>query len=184
MISHILDRQITHTTHTFKVQQVNVRLPDGRTHPYDLVDHNPAVTIVPIDSRGEVWFVRQFRVGAEGDLLELPAGVLNPGEEPLAAAAREIREEIGQAAGRLQKIGEFYMAAGYCNEFMHVFLAADLRPDPLKADADEFIQAESIPVQQVYEMVARGQLRDSKSLASLLLALPYLTENPQLKQSV
>ncbi|NPV76514.1 MAG: NUDIX hydrolase [Anaerolineae bacterium] len=182
MSTHILDRQTTHTTHNFKVQRVNVRLPDGRAHPYDLVDHAPAVTIVPVDSRGYVWFVRQFRVGAEADLLELPAGVLNTDEEPLAAAAREIREEIGQAAGQLQKIGEFYMAPGYCNEFMHVFLATDLRPDPLNADADEFIQAESMPVQQVYEMVARGELRDSKSLASLLLALPYLTNSPQVKQ--
>lgn len=183
MSSRIIDRKTTYTAHAFSVQQVNIQLPDGRTHPYDLVDHAPAVTIVPVDNRGEICFVRQFRVGAEDDLLELPAGVLDPGEEPLAAAARELREEIGQAAGKLQKIGEFYMAAGYCNEFMHVYLATDLRADPLKADADEFIQTESIPIQQVYEMVGRGKLHDSKSLASLLLALPYLTQHARLNPS-
>ena len=182
MSSHIINRQTTYTAHAFNVQRVDIRLPDGRTHPYDLVDHPAAVTIVPVDSQGNVWFVRQFRVGAEEELLELPAGVLNPGEEPLTAAAREIREEIGQAAERLQQIGEFYMAAGYCNEFMYVFLATGLYPDPLKGDADEFIQTESIPIQQVYELAARRQLQDSKTLASLLLALPHLTNPPPSKQ--
>jgi ADP-ribose pyrophosphatase len=174
MNSPILDRQTTYKTHAFDIQKVNVQLPDGRTHPYDLVVHDPAVTIVALDERGEIWFVRQFRVGAEEDLLELPAGVLNPGEKPAEGAAREIREEIGQSADKLQKIGEFYMAAGYCNEFMHVFLATGLKPNPLVADDDEFIQAESMPVKQVYEMVAKGHLRDSKSLASLLFAQPHL----------
>lgn len=174
MDAHILDRQTTHTTRTFDVQKVNVQLPDGRTHPYDLVVHKPAVTMVAVDDRGEVWFVRQFRVGAEGSLLELPAGVLNPDEDPAAAAARELREEIGQSARELRKIGQFYMAAGYCTEFMHVFLATGLTPDPLAADDDEFIQAESLPLKQVYEMVAEGRLEDSKSLAALLFAQSHL----------
>lgn len=174
MNSKIIDRETALKAHAFDIQKVNVRLPDGRTHLYDLVVHNPAVTIVPVNENGEIWFVRQFRVGAENDLLELPAGNLDPGEDPAAGAAREIREEIGLSAGKLEKIGEFYMAAGYSNEFMHVFLATDLHEDPLDADDDEFIQAESIPVDRVYRMVANGQLQDSKSLASLLFALPFL----------
>jgi len=178
MQSTILERKVAYQAHAFNVQRVTVQLPDGRTHPYDLVIHNPAVTIVALDDDRRIWFVRQYRVGADGDLLELPAGVLNPGEDPAVGAAREIREEIGQSAAHLEKIGEFYMAAGYCNEFMHVFLATGLKPDPLDADEDEFLQTESIPAGEVYEMTASGRLRDSKSLASLLLAQRHLFPLP------
>lgn len=174
MESKIIHRETRYEAHMFNVESVKVRLPDGRNHDYDLVAHNAAVTILPLDNEDNIWFVSQFRVGAEGSLLELPAGVLNEGEAPLEGAAREIREEIGRSAGKLEKIGEFYMAAGYCNEFMHVFLATDLEVDPLSADEDEFLLAESIPVQQVLKMAANGNLKDSKTLAALMLALPYL----------
>ena len=108
-------------------------------------------------------------------LLELPAGTLEEGEEPSVCAAREIREETGFAAGKLEKIGEFYLAPGYSTEFMVVFLATELTYDPLEADADEFLSVEKISVKDALEMAEQGKMPDAKSLAALLLARPRLS---------
>jgi ADP-ribose pyrophosphatase len=145
-------------------------MPDGRLVTYDLVAHKPAVTLVPLDGGNRIWFVRQYRVGAQEHLIELPAGVMEPGEDPQECAAREIREEIGMAADELTKIGEFYMAPGYSSEFMHVFLARGLHSAPLGRDEDEFLETISIPVGDVFAMAAAGEIRDGKSLAALFLA--------------
>jgi ADP-ribose pyrophosphatase len=170
MPSSIIARETVLKCHAFDIQKVDVRLPDGRIHPYDLVHHPPAVTILPVDQEGNIWFVRQFRVGVQDNLLELPAGTLEENEDPAEGAAREVREEIGMAAGKLQKLGDFYQAAGYCDEFMHVFLATALYPAPLEADADEFLEVEKIPVQKAYQMAARGELHDGKTLTALMMA--------------
>ncbi len=89
-------------------------------------------------------------------------------------AAREIREETGFAAGKMEKIGEFYLAPGYSTEFMIVYLATELTHDPLEADADEFLSVEKIPVKEALEMAERGEMPDAKSLAALLLARGHL----------
>lgn len=157
----------------FDVQKIQVRLPDGREGTYDLVQHPGAVTIVPVKD-GQIYFVRQYRIGARQALLELPAGTLEPGEEPLPAAARETREEIGMAAAELRLLGDFFMAPGYSSEHLWVYLATGLTPDPLAADEDEFIDVVSIPVSQAYEMARSGQLMDGKSLAGLMLAQTIL----------
>jgi len=87
---------------------------------------------------------------------------------------RELREETGYAAGKLIKIGEFFLAPGYSTEYMHVYLASDLRPDPLPGDEDEFISLEPIPIKQAYDMALNGGLQDGKSLAALLIAQPMI----------
>jgi len=130
--------------------------------------------ILPVDDDGNLYFVRQYRHAAGGDLLELPAGVRDGNEPYEECAAREIREETGMAAGSLQRVGDFYLAPGYSTEFMVVFLATDLRPDPLPADADEFLEVERLPLRQALDMAAQGQVPDAKSLAALFLASPLL----------
>jgi len=160
--------------HTFSVEHLLTQLPDGHQKTYELVRHNESVSMVPVDSAGQIYFVIQYRIGASQNLLELPAGVLEPGEDPAEGARREVREETGLAAGKLLKLGEFYLAAGYSSELMHAFLATELYPAPLQADADEFLQLQKIPVQKAYEMAEAGQIRDSKTLAALLLARQYL----------
>lgn len=173
MEHQIIQSTTTYSGRAFDVQKVHVRLPNGREGIYDLVHHPGAVTIVPV-ADGKIWFVRQYRVGARQSLLELPAGTLEPNEDPLPAAAREIREEIGMAAAELRLLGEFYMAPGYSTEHMWVFLATGLRSDPLPGDDDEFLQVETIPVAQVYEMARSGQIIDGKTLAALLMAQPFI----------
>ena len=166
----ILNHESMYSGRAFNVDRVEARLPDGQVRHYDLVQHRGAVTLVPVDVQGRVWFVRQYRIGADAELLELPAGVMESGEDPALSAAREIREEIGMAARSLEKIGEFFMAPGYSSEFMFVYLATDLYAAPLPADADEFLQTEAIPLVEALQMARDGRIRDGKTLAALLLA--------------
>jgi ADP-ribose pyrophosphatase len=160
----------------FKVQRDTVRLPDGRVHHFDVVEHVPAVTLVPVDQAGKMYFVRQYRSGLRDMLLELPAGVLNSGEEPEVCALREVREEIGMAAGKIEAIGEVYLSPGYSTEYMYFYLATELYASPLEHDEDEFLDIEAIPVDQAYAMAEAGSLKDGKTLAALLLARPRLKD--------
>jgi len=161
----------------FTIRRDWMKTPDGRETKYDIIEHTGSVVLIPLDAEGNLLFVRQYRHAAGTDLLELPAGTLDVGEEPAVCAAREMREETGFAAGQLEKIGEFYLAPGYSTEFMVVYLATDLRYDPLKADADEFLTLEKIPVKKALQMAEKGEMPDAKTLAALLLARSRLITN-------
>lgn len=158
----------------FALRQERVRYPDGREASFDIVTHGGAVTILPLDGDGNIWFVRQYRQGVRGLLLELPAGTLEAGEDPQVCAGRETQEEIGMAAGKLQPLGTCFLAPGYSTEFMHFFLATDLQPNPLPQDENEYLVIEKIPAAQALEMVTAGEIQDAKTLAGLLLGLAYL----------
>ena len=158
----------------FKIRRDHLKTPDGRETKYEIIEHGGSVIVIPVDENGDVFFVRQYRHAAGKDLLELPAGTRD-GDEPYEeCAAREIREETGMEAGKLKKVGEFYLAPGYSTEFMIVYLATDLKHNPLQADDDEFLQVEKIPLRKAMEMAERGEMPDAKSLAALLLARPHL----------
>ena len=160
----------------FKIRRDYLRTPDGRETSFDVVEHGGSVVMLPIDETGNVLFVRQYRHAAGTDLLELPAGTRDGGETFESCAAREMREETGMAAGRLEKVGEFHLAPGYSTEFMAAFVARELKPDPLPSDADEFLKIERIPVHEAMRMAERGQVSDAKSLAAFFLARPSLTK--------
>jgi ADP-ribose pyrophosphatase len=158
----------------FKIRRDTLKTPDGRETKLDIIEHGGSVVIVPIDDDGNLLFVRQYRHAAGLDLLELPAGTRDDDEPYEECAAREVREETGMQAGKLQKVGDFYLAPGYSSEFMVVFLATELTPNPLPVDEDEFLQLEKIPVKDAGDMFARGDVPDAKSLAAWLLAKPFL----------
>ncbi len=158
----------------FKIRRDTLKTPDGRETKLEIVEHGGSVVILPVDERNNLLFVRQYRHATGGDLLELPAGTRDKNEPYEKCAAREIREETGMAAGKLEKLGEFYLAPGYSTELMAVFLATELNENPLQADDDEFLNVEKIPLKKVFEMAQRGDMPDAKSLAALLLAKPYL----------
>jgi ADP-ribose pyrophosphatase len=169
-----VNSELVYQGRAFDVQRDQVQLPDGKITTLDLVIHPGAVTLVPVDSQGRILFVRQFRHAVGKTLLELPAGTLDPDERPEACAHREVREETGMSAANLVKIGEFFLVPGYSTEFMHIYLATDLNPDPLPGDEDEFITVEPIPIGQIVERISQGEIRDAKSLAALFLAQSYL----------
>src|SRR4030042_4917527 len=108
--------------------------------------------MLPIDDAGNLIFVRQYRHAAGTDLLELPAGTRDGNESYASCAAREMPEETGMAAGRLEKVGEFHLAPGYSTELMAAYVARELKPDPLPSDPDEFLKIERIPVQAAIRM--------------------------------
>jgi ADP-ribose pyrophosphatase len=151
----------------FHVRQDQVRLPDGQAVRLDIVEHVGAVTLIPVDETGQIWFVRQYRHATRKMLLELPAGTLEPGEHPENCAHRELREETGMACKELLKLGEFYLAPGYSTEFMYIFQATGLYPDPLPGDSDEFLSIEKIPLEQAFRMGITGEIEDAKSLVGL-----------------
>ena len=158
----------------FAIRRDHLKTPDGRETKFEIIEHGGSVVLIPIDDNGNMLLVRQYRHATGQDLLELPAGTLDDNEEPEICAAREVREETGMAAGKLLKLGEFYLAPGYSTEFMVVFLATDLHHAPLEADADEFLSVESIPVAEAIRKAERGEIPDAKSLAALFLAKPSL----------
>jgi 8-oxo-dGTP pyrophosphatase MutT (NUDIX family) len=158
----------------FKVKRDYLRTPDNRETKLEIIEHSGSVVLLPVDDAGNILFVRQYRHAVGGDLLELPAGTRNSEELFEECAAREIREETGMEARKLQKLGEFYVVPGYSTELMAVFLATDLKDNPLQADDDEFLQLERIPWKKTLQMAEQGELQDAKSLAALFLAKPHL----------
>ena len=158
----------------FKIRRDHLKTPDGRETKYEIVEHGGSVVIIPVDEQGNMWFVRQYRHAAGMDLLELPAGTRDGNEPYEECAAREIREETGMEAGKLEDLGKFYLAPGYSTELMGVFLATNLKHNPLDPDADEFLSVEKMPVKDAIAMAERGEMPDAKSLAALLLARPHL----------
>ena len=158
----------------FEIRRDWMQTPDGRETKFDIIDHGGSVILVPLDAQGNLLFVRQYRHAAGQDLLELPAGTLEKGEEPDLCAGRELREETGYAAGGLRRIGHFYLAPGYSTEFMVVYLATDLVASPLKPDSDEFITLERLNMEDALGLARQGKIPDAKSLAALFLAQKYL----------
>jgi ADP-ribose diphosphatase len=160
----------------FKVRRDYLKTPNGDETKLEIIEHGGSVVVVPIDDDGNLLLVRQYRHAAQQDLLELPAGTRNEEEPFEECAAREIREETGMEAGKLLRVGDFYLAPGYSTEFMAVFLATELKHNPLQADFDEFLQVEKIQVKKAVELFQSGKMLDAKSLAAWLLAKPYLEE--------
>jgi ADP-ribose pyrophosphatase len=145
-----------------------LRFPSGNEGRAEVIEHPGGVTVVAIDPEGRLLLVRQYRHPVGRDLLELPAGTLDPGETPEVCAARELQEEAGYKPGRLEKLGGFYLAPGYCSEYQHVFLATELTESHLDGE-EEAIELEALPLDDALGLVATGEIVDSKTVAALLL---------------
>lgn len=147
-----------------------IERPDGQRSRREVVEHAPVVAVVPIDPDGLVVLVKQYRLPAGQALLEVPAGGVEPGETVEEAAQRELQEETGLGAGRLRRLGGFYVSPGYCDEFIHVLLALDLTPSPVAGDEDERITAVRLPLDEALRLVESGEIKDGKSIIGLLWA--------------
>jgi len=148
-----------------------VQLPQGRVTKREIVEHSGCVAIVPIDADMNVLLVRQYRKPVEQVLLEIPAGGLEEREEPEACARREMEEETGYGAGSMERLASFFTTPGFCDEEMHAFLATALTPGKPHPEPDESIEVVRAPLAAVTGMIQRGEIRDAKSIACLLLTL-------------
>lgn len=147
-----------------------VELPGGRRAQLDLIRHPGASAVVPFLSDDEILLIRQYRYAAGGEIYEVPAGKLDPGESPEACAHRELEEETGYRAERLDSLGEILTTPGFTDERIHLFAADGLSPGQQNLDDDEVIQLVPIPLSQALEMVWSGALPDAKSALAILQA--------------
>ncbi len=150
-----------------------VRLPSGREAVREVVEHAPVVAIVALDGEGNVLLVRQYRLPVQQSLLEIPAGGVDPGETAEEAAQRELQEETGQRAGRLERLSGFFLSPGYCDEYMDLYLATALEPSALAADVDESIEVVWLPLAEALRLIERGEIRDAKTVIGLWAAARY-----------
>jgi ADP-ribose pyrophosphatase len=158
-----------------KLRVDTVRLPDGREARREIVVHRGAVAAVPLLDHDRVVMVRQFRQAAGEVLVEIPAGTLDPGEDPCVCVARELTEEIGYASNKLTLMFRSYLAPGYSSEMLHTFLAEDLvRSDTANSDADEFIEVVEVPIAEAVEKIVTGEIKDAKSICGVLMAQRFL----------
>lgn len=147
-----------------------IRLPDGATAYREVVEHPGGVCVLPVDADGSAYCVRQFRYPSRRHLLEAPAGKLEPGEEPLSCAVRELSEETGFTAGRMVPLGSYYTSPGFSTEELHLYLALDLEKGAAHLDAGEFLDVERHPLSELYGMALRGEIPDAKTAIAVLRA--------------
>ena len=148
-----------------------ISLPDGREAVREIVKHAPAAAVLPVDTDGKLIFVRQYRHAIKAMALEIPAGILDEGEDPAVGAARELEEETGKAAGKLTYVFKFYSSIGFCDECLSVYIAEDLTTTAQRPDEDEFLTIEKYTPDEAFQMILNGQIVDSKTTAAVLYYL-------------
>jgi ADP-ribose pyrophosphatase len=179
----ILASKLLYEGKLVKLYRDTVELPDGKQAYREIIRHPGAVAMVPLLPDCDVLLVRQYRTAAQKILLEIPAGTLEPGEDPLEAAARELREEIGYRPGKLVRLGAEYTAPGYTSELIHLFLATELESARLEADADEFLEVVRLPLAEAVRQVVQGEILDGKTQVALLLTARYLERTAETRMN-
>lgn len=159
------------------VQMEMVELPNGERSMREVVEHPGGVCVVALDKDDMVTMVRQFRFPLQDHLLELPAGKLEPGEEPFPAAVRELSEETGLEAETWVDLGFIYTSPGFSTEKLYLYLAMDLTQGQAHPDPNEFLDVEKRPLAELVDMVMAGQIADGKTVTGILKTLMYRKRN-------
>ncbi|MFO8010060.1 MAG: NUDIX hydrolase [Dehalococcoidia bacterium] len=146
----------------------SVELPSGRRTTREIVEHTDSVVVVAINAYDNVILVKQFRTAVGDSLIEVPAGKREPGESPLECAIRELEEETGYSAGNIEQLGGFYAGPGYSTEYLHLFLATDLKREESNTDDDEISDVLLVSLNEALQMIFSGEICDAKSVAGLL----------------
>jgi ADP-ribose pyrophosphatase len=150
-----------------KVRVDTVELPDGRESTREIVEHSGAVAIAAVDEKNNLIMVRQYRKPLERVLLEIPAGTMEKGEEPLLCAQRELEEETGFLAQKWDYVLSYYSAPGFCDEQLHLYIAQDMKAGTARPDGDEFLETVAVPIHEAYDMIFQGQIIDGKSIIGI-----------------
>ncbi|RMF21255.1 MAG: NUDIX hydrolase [Cyanobacteria bacterium J083] len=172
----ILEKKLFYKGRKFDYEVMKLRLPNGVEGNWECIRHPGGALAVPLTPAGELVLVRQYRFAVGSRLLEFPAGTVERGEEPAETIKREIAEETGYIGGQWRNLGKFPLAPGYSDEYIYAFLATDLTklPDPPAQDEDEDIEVVLLTPSELEQAILAGELVDAKSIASFILARPYL----------
>ncbi len=173
MAEETLSSQIIYEGRAVKLRLDTVQTAGGRQTTREIVEHADCVAIIAVDADDNVLLVKQFRKPVEKELLEIPAGGIDAGEDPEAAVIREMREETGLWPQRVEHLGGFYSAPGYGTEYLYLYLVTDLTPSRLYAEDTESIEVVRVPIKQITDFITSGQICDAKSIAGLLAFLEY-----------
>ena len=171
MKTEILSSVTLYKGKVFDVRLDDIR-EDGVEYQREIVVHHGSAVIVPVFADGTVALVRQYRHAADKYLLELPAGSLNDGESPETGAVRELEEEIGVTASKIEKLTEFYVSPGFLTEKMFVFLATELTEVGQKLERDELLTIERLSFPRLFDLIRNGSIEDAKTIVGVTLAAP------------
>ena len=156
-----------------KLRIDTIREPDGRETTREIVEHADCIAVVAVDDKNNVLLVDQFREAIQKELLEIPAGGIDPGEDIETAVKREMQEETGYLPRKLVKLGSFYSAPGYNTENLYLYLVTDLIPSRLVAEDTDSISLVRVPVSEITVLLTSGKICDAKSIAGLYMYLEY-----------
>jgi ADP-ribose pyrophosphatase len=168
-----LSSQIIYEGRAVRLRVDTVQTVGGRQTTREIVEHVDCVAIVAVDAEDNVLLVKQFRKPVEKDLLEIPAGGIDAGEDAEAAVIREMREETGLWPQRVERLGGFYSSPGFCSEYLYLYLATELTPSQLYAEDTAGIEVVRMPITQIPDLITSGRICDAKSIAGLLAYLEY-----------
>ncbi len=168
MKEEIIQSEYLYRGNVLKLRLDQVRLDNHQIVVREIVEHRGAVAIVALDKQNRVLMVRQYRSGAGREMLEIPAGTLENGEDPLLCANRELSEETGYRAAQWEFLGMFYTSPGFCTEKMNLYLARQLTRGTAHPEDDELIHAELVPLDRLLTQITRGEIVDAKTIIGLL----------------
>jgi len=167
----VLSSKLIYQGHILKLRVDSVRTADGCLSTREIVEHENCIGVVAVDTDNNVLLVRQYRLATGKDLLEIPAGGIDPGEDPADAVIREMREETGLRPQKVERLAGFYLSPGFCSEYLYLYLATDFRSDPRSAEDTAGIEVVKVPVARIPGLIATGRIEDSKSISGLLYYL-------------
>ena len=167
-----LSSQLIYDGRALKLRVDTLQMPSGKETTREVVEHDNCVAIIAI-ADDNVLLVKQFRQAVGKELLEIPAGGIESGEDPVATVRRELQEETGYLPRKVERLGGFYSTPGYCTEYLYLYLATDLIPSQLYAEDTESIKLDKVPISQISSLITSGSICDAKSIAGLLTFLEY-----------
>ncbi|UCD09902.1 MAG: NUDIX hydrolase [Dehalococcoidales bacterium] len=173
----VLSSEFIYEGRAFTVRVDTIKTADGRETTRDIIEHSECVAIVAIDPDDKILMVNQYRPPVGKQLLEIPAGGIDGDETPIDAVRREMQEETGYLPGRIEKLGGFYSAPGFCTEYLHLYLATELVPSRLIAEDTDSITLARISPGEITELIKSGEICDAKSIAGLLTWLDTRKSN-------
>ena len=151
----------------FTVAEDTIEFPNGTQTKWDVLLHDGAAAVVPIDQDGKIILVEQYRCVEDGLILEIPAGKLEKGEDPALCAARELEEETGYKAREIIRVGSIYSAVGFSDEVVEIFLAGGLEKGQINLDEDEYVNVKKYTLEEVVDKILKGDIKDSKTISAI-----------------